>query len=249
MAISIVQNRGAVMPRGRAIFSATGGIPPYAYFVEPDGAGGSINSSTGYYTAPNFLQADPAKQVDTIRVVDSDGEIGYATIIVSDVLAVLVDILLKEFSWDTDRIYTQNQNMPERKDQRAYIVVSEGYSVPFGASSRASSTEEGMDYTRAVATRSVINFDIKSKSLEALHEKERILLGLCSNYSLNAQSALGFKIARLPSANGFVNLSGVDGSAIPYWYRVSINVIHAKYLVRASEYYDKFQGPTVTTNP
>lgn len=249
MALTLHRNRGAIVPNSRLTFSASGGVEPYVYTVVPGGAGGVIDMNTGRYQAPSYLQLDPRKQIETIRVIDAVSEEAEATVIVGDILSVLVDILQNTFQWSPDRIYVQNQNILERSDERAFIVISEGYSVPFGSSNRGVDAESGLDYSQIIAHRSVINFDIKSYSMEAVYEKERIVMALSSQYSQNAQSALSFKISRLPSANGFVNLSSVTGSAIPHWYRVSMNVLHSKYASRPAEYYDRANAPGIISNP
>jgi hypothetical protein len=50
---------------GQTAFSATGGIPPYSYSVLTGGAGGTVNSVSGLYTAPAVAGSD------TVRVTDA----------------------------------------------------------------------------------------------------------------------------------------------------------------------------------
>ena len=74
-------------------FSASGGTTPYTFSVLANGAGGSIDSSTGVYTAPYAANSNPAQAFDTIQVVDATGAKATATINVCNVLQLLGDIL------------------------------------------------------------------------------------------------------------------------------------------------------------
>ncbi len=61
---------------GTAYFSAAGGTSPYTFSVLSGGAGGTINSSTGTYTAPG------SSGTDTIQVKDATGQTANATLTV-----------------------------------------------------------------------------------------------------------------------------------------------------------------------
>jgi len=68
----------SIVASGTTTFTASGGRGNYVYSVMPGGsATGSINSSTGYYTASS------ASGSDTVKVMDSAGDIAYASITVS----------------------------------------------------------------------------------------------------------------------------------------------------------------------
>jgi plastocyanin len=49
---------------GQTTFSATGGIPPYSYSVVAGGAGGTVNSVSGLYTAPGVEGSDAVRVTD-----------------------------------------------------------------------------------------------------------------------------------------------------------------------------------------
>lgn len=68
---------------GTQTFSATGGVSPYTYSLVTSNSGGSINSSTGTYTA-----GPTAGVTDTIRVTDGNGSTSNATVTVRSTLAI-----------------------------------------------------------------------------------------------------------------------------------------------------------------
>jgi hypothetical protein len=58
-------------------FNAYGGIQPYVYSVVGGGSGGTINSSTGLYTAPSGTGAD------TVRVTDANAATANSTVTIT----------------------------------------------------------------------------------------------------------------------------------------------------------------------
>lgn len=65
----------SVLPGGTDLLTGSGGTAPYSYFVVS--GTGTINSTTGLFTAPG------ATESDQIVVQDANGNLGYATITVS----------------------------------------------------------------------------------------------------------------------------------------------------------------------
>jgi hypothetical protein len=92
-----------------------------------------------------------------------------------------------------------------------------------------------------------LSIDIISRSNEALLRKEEILLALNSQYAESQQELNSFFIGTLPAGGQFVNLSYVDGAAIPYRYNISINIQYFVTTLKASPYYTDFQDPEITT--
>ena len=123
----LLQNLKVIGFGASGAFGASGGTPPYTYSVDPDGVGGTVNSS-GVYTAPQ------RSGIDTVRAVDSLGAAVTATIQVSSVLQVLCDIIASELGLDGDQVILWNQDFPELKDQRLYIAVGVLQTKPFSNS-------------------------------------------------------------------------------------------------------------------
>jgi hypothetical protein len=94
-----------------------------------------------------------------------------------------------------------------------------------------------------------LSIDIISRSTQALLRKEEVLMALNSNYSEYQQEANSFYIGRLPVGAQFVNLSQIDGAAIPYRFNISINMQYFSRRIKPVDYFDEFSEVAVTTEP
>ncbi|PKN54244.1 MAG: hypothetical protein CVU56_27610, partial [Deltaproteobacteria bacterium HGW-Deltaproteobacteria-14] len=65
-------------------FSNTGGVGPFAFTVLGSGAGGTVDETTGLYTAPSAVGSGS----DTVRVTDSLGNTSDATVVITEGLAI-----------------------------------------------------------------------------------------------------------------------------------------------------------------
>ena len=75
---TISPTSGSVATGGQIDFDSSGGFTPYLFTLQVNNSGGSINSSTGLYTAGNT-----APSSDTVRVWDSYGNYADASVSVS----------------------------------------------------------------------------------------------------------------------------------------------------------------------
>lgn len=219
-----------------ASFLGTGGATPYAYSVVAGGAGGSIDS-TGVYTAPGTAPSDPSRVYDTIRVTDSAAASAASQILVGTPLLLLCEILQRGLGLDSTHIYLWDQKIPQPKDSGLYVAVSVPLCKPFGSSVRM---VDGIEQ-RSVNVRATVDVDIISRGPSARDRKEEVLLVLNSFYSQRQQDANSFYIGKL--STNFVNLSEVDGDAIPYRYKISIALMYAVTNASSSEYFDTFTVP------
>ena len=250
MSLSLTQNYTAVVPGvSFAQFVATGGTPPYTYSVLPGGAGGFINSSTGNYLAPSQMTAFPPRGLyDTIQVIDSLASISTSTILVATPLFLFCDILQTQLSIPSDHIYLWDQKVMQPTDNQLYIAVSMSRCKPFGNVFQPLATDGSM-VNQFVSMYADIDIDAISRGPAARDQKEQILLALNSVYSQQQQEANGFYIGKIPISGGFINLSQVDGAAIPYRYRITYAMQYAATLNSNVPYYDTFQTQQVVTNP
>lgn len=76
--LTIVPTDAFVEVNGTYTFSASGGKEPYEYHVMPGGRGGSIELTSGLYTAPG----NPSPPDDVVQVLDALGNASYATVTV-----------------------------------------------------------------------------------------------------------------------------------------------------------------------
>ncbi len=249
MSISLTQNYTAVVPGSSFVqFNATGGVPPYVYSVLTGGAGGTIVSSTGAYTAPSSMTAYPATSLfDTIQVTDASSATATAQILIGTPLFLVCDILQKFLNLPNDHIYLWDQKIFQPNDSDMYVAVSLPSCKPFGNAYEISSSD-GSQVTQWIAMSGRIDIDVISRSPAARDQKEQVIFALNSTYSQQQQEANGFYIGKLPVMGGFVNLSQIDGASIPYRYKISYAIQYQTNLINTAPYYDTFQTVGVSSN-
>lgn len=244
MVLTVAQTSTAITPGAPASFQGIGGTSPYSYSVATGGAGGAINPTTGEYTGPAGFKSSPYFNVDTIFVNDSLGATASAEILVGSPLILFCDILAHELSIARSRVYLWDQKIMQPTDFGLYIAVSVARAKPFGNSNSFNGTDNTSDqYVNMLNT---LDLDIISRGPEARDRKEEVILALNSLYSQQQQSANSFFIGTISS--NFINLSEVDGAAIPYRFRISVNMQYAYRKQTAAPYYDTFTEPVPITN-
>lgn len=248
MSLVLSQNFTAVVPTANFVqFLASGGTSPYSYSVLAGGAGGTIDPSTGDYTAPSLMTAYPAKGLyDTIQVTDADLAIATSQILVGTPLFLICDILQTELGLDSSHTYLWDQKVFQPTDSNLYVAVSLVSCKPFGNAFEVQ--VDGTSVEQWVAMYGQVDFDIISRGPAARDQKELVILALNSIYSQQQQNANGFYIGKLPISNGFINLSQIDGAAIPYRYKISYAMQYQTNLSSNVQYYDSFETPQVVTN-
>ena len=246
MTMLLAQSATAIAPSLQAFFTASGGTAPYTYALLPGGAGGSIDPSSGIYTGPNAVASDPRQLYDIAQATDADGQTAQARILVGNVEMLFCEILQNQLNLAQGRVYLWNQKILQPTDSGIYIAVSVMNPKPFGSSNYVNSSGNEVQTVSMGAT---FDIDAISRGPEARDRKEEIVLAMASIYSRQQQQANSFYIARLPHHAGFINLSEVDGAAIPYRYRISISVMYKITKIISTEFYDSFQIPTVSVNP
>jgi len=238
VSLVLTSSLSAISPNTNASFLGVSGAAPYVYTVIPGGAGGSINSSTGIYTAPNNTGTD------IIVVTDSTLATAQLPILVGTALDLFCDVIQKEMGLAASQVFFWDQKYTLPKDSQLYIAVEILSAKPFGSTNSLDSNGNSLQSVNMMATLSV---NIMSRSLEAVSRKEEVLLALQSNYAEAQQEANSFYIAKLSS--NFINLSQEDGSAIPYRFNISVNVQYYVTKTKAVPYYSNFSNATVVTEP
>lgn len=244
MTLSLTASATAVAAFIQATFAGAGGAEPYVYSVNPDGAGGVIDSATGIYTAPSLVNKDPAKLYDTIAVTDDAAATATARILVGTPLHLLCEILQQELQLDSRQVYLWDQKINQPKDSVMYIAVSQLTAKVIGNNRRAVPTGGGMDAEQYITLRGMVTLDVISRSTEALLRKEEVLMALTSQYSIQQQDANSISISSVPT--GFVNVSQIDGAAIPYRFQLTLGLFYAQPRVKPAQYFDSFDAPEVT---
>jgi hypothetical protein len=246
MAISLSQSFTAVGPNITSSFLASGGSAPYTYSVLPNGAGGTI-ASTGVYTAPSAVPSNPAYLYDTIQAVDSSGNIARAQILVGTPLLLFCDIIQNGMGLANGRVYLWDQKIFQPNDYDPYIAVSVLSCKPFANINAPDGSGSGLVSQASVNMYAVLNVDIMSRGPAARDRKEEVILALNSNYSEAQQEANSFYIGRIPVGGQFVNLSGIDGAAIPYRFNISVAMQYVYLMPVSVPYINTFETVQLTT--
>jgi hypothetical protein len=253
MSLVVRGSKTAMGPGLQASFLGSGGVEPYVYSVVPGGAGGSINSSTGLYTAPLVAPTDPRLSYATIKVTDADLDEATTTVYVADALGLFCEVIQREMGLADGRVYLWDQKISQPKDSGLFISVQFLNGKPFGNTNRpvsqGSAPGDGLDSFQSINMLATLQLSIQSRSTEALRRKEEVILALNSDYAQAQQEANSFYIGKLPAGSQFVSLSNIDGAAIPYRFDISVNVQYFYRKVTEVPYMSEFAPVEVTTEP
>lgn len=236
--MNILYNTLAMASSTKQYFQATGGVEPYVYSVKSGGVMGTINPSTGQYTAPPTNLGN-----DTIVATDDNGDTAELEIMVASPLGLFCEIIQNQLQLSDGQVVIWDQKWDVPNDEKMYVVVSILSERIFGAGNKFDADGNSVISANCNAT---LNINIQSRSLQALRRREEIPLALVSNYAESQQEANSFKIGKVPGS--FVNLSQVDGPAIPYTFNISVNLQYFVKKTTAVPYFDQFQDPTVLTD-
>lgn len=241
MSLSLLQSTHAMAANLPTPFGASGGVAPYTFSVLPGGAGGSINASTGLYTSPNSYGED------TIQVVDSTTPTplsAQGTMLICTPLELVCDIIQTGMGLSQGQVYLWDQKVNIPTDSRLYVAVGVMTCKPFGNKTAYMSDDSGLNEVQSVNMLATVTIDILSRGPAARDQKELILLALSSYYAERQQEANSFYIA--PLSTSFVNLSQIDGAAIPYRYQISCNMQYFVSQTNPVDYFNTFSAPQVT---
>lgn len=229
----------ALAPTYNTYVTATGGTPPYVYSIVS--GGGSVNSATGLFTAPNT----PATVV--VKAVDADLEEATVTINVMGAVKLFADVIKTFMGLADDQVYLYNQKFKIPPDDRIYIAIKYPEAKPFANNTKYDGTGAGLVAQQTTHFNATIMVDIMSKSTAALERKEEVVLALTSDYSKRQQQLNAFSIARM--SQRIVALNELEGDAIPYRFNLSVGLQYAFRKLSATEYFDNFQDVEVQTDP
>jgi len=252
MTLSLSQSYTAIAANLNVSFMAIGGTSPYVFSINNPvgmGAGGSIDSSTGLYTAPLAASSSPNHAYDIILVTDNVGATATAQILVGTALVLFCDIIQTGMGLSNGRCFLWDQKIFEPTDYDPFIVVSNPRCKPFSNIRQLNTSGSGIVQNQFTNFRATLEVNIISRGPSARDRKEEIILALYSIYSEQQQEANSFSVGRLPPNEEFINLSHIDSTAIPYWYQITVNLIYAFAKNSPVPYFDTFQSPTIYTNP
>lgn len=167
----------------------------------------------------------------------------------SDAVKRVCDIIQQEMGLENDQVYLWDQKINVPNDLRLYVAVAVITAKPFANLNRTFQDEETGQYVeqQTVNMQATLQIDVHSRSPLARDRKEEILMALNSTLAQQYQEAEGFYIARIPTA--FVNLSEIEGAAIPYRFNISVAIQYKVSKTKCLPFYDTFQDATLVTDP
>lgn len=245
MTLALSQSFTAVAVNITASFLAIGGTGPYTYAVIPGGAGGTIDPSSGLYTAPAVVSSNPATLYDTVQVTDDSLDTASASILVGNPLMLFGEILQNQLSLANDHIYFWDQKIFQPTDSGLYIAISVPRSKPFSNVNRSVSSDSSLVSEQFVSVSDTVDVDLISRDSEARDRKAEVVMAFNSTYAQQQQEANSFYIGKLPPNAQFVNLSQIDGAAIPYRYKISVVLQYAYSKSKLVEFFSTFAQPTI----
>jgi hypothetical protein len=247
MSLSVQPSTLAIRPNRSYNFGPVGGVAPYTWTLSQNNSGGSINASTGAYTAgPDF-------GVDVIQVTDSTTPTpltATATVGVDTVLQLLGDIIANYLGLSPDQYWLWDQKVDIPNDSRLYVILSVVSEKAFGQTNShdgGSSDGDPLTSVQSVNIMARFGIDILSRGTSARDMKDQVLLALNSDYAEAQQELNSFFLGKGPTS--FVNLSQVDGAAIPYRFHIEVNVQYAVSNAIVVPSFDSYDTPEVTTEP
>lgn len=235
--VIILQNVTAISPNLSTSFTGSNGTAPYNYAVLADGAGGTISSS-GVYTSPARFG------IDTIKVNDSMGLYSFAQILVGSPLELVCDIIQNQMGLTRGQVYLWNQKINLPNDGKLYVAVGVLSCRPF---SNVNDMSDGTTQVQWTSFASTISLDIMSRSAQARDRKEEMVMAFNSQYAEQQMELNSFRL--FPITNSFVNLSQLDGAAIPYRFQISATIQYFVSKHSPLNYYSSFdESPVISGN-
>ncbi len=240
--MNLSPSQAALAPGMSQNFTGQGGVPPYVYSLLS--GTGFIDSTSGTYTAPALIPLPSDSQV-VIQAIDQAGGIATAPILIGNALKLFNNVIETVMNVP-GRVYLWDQKIFEPEDEPLYIIVQELNSKAFG--NNTETNLDGVSFTQSVNVHKILSVDLKSRNTEARDRKEEFVMALNSYYSKQQQALNSFRIFPLPVAGGFVNLSELDGAAIPYRFNISVAIQYFVKQVSQVPYFDTFPQASVTIN-
>jgi len=258
VSLVISQTQFAVRAGLTAQFGAAGGVAPYTfacstYQAGVSGAGGTIDPSTGIYTAPSSVRPDPHNYYDTITVTDSSmpAVTGTATIFVGYSWQMVLDVLMRGLNLDSGHCYLWDQKIDMPTDAGLIIVIGiprakavASNIFPSGAVADGAKGPGWDEVTTYSQVNSTLDLHAYSRSAQATYRLPEIFATLQGPYSRTQQSANGFYLSKIP--HNAVDMSEIDGSAIPYHFVISCEMIWTHSKTLAPPFYSTVPQPVVS---
>lgn len=158
------------------------------------------------------------------------------------VLQKICDIIQHDLRLEEGFVYIFKQKIFEPQTSGLFVVV--GMHEPRVWASK--SVAIGDAETQTVNINAMLTIDMISKDTSALERFPEVIAALGGQYARQIQEKFAFHVGRLPP-NPVVDLSSIDGGAIPYRYQAAPRVQFVSEFTRVAEYFENFQTTALTT--
>lgn len=161
-----------------------------------------------------------------------------------NILQVICGIIQEDMGLAADQVFLWNQKWDSPSDARPYVSIRVLRKKPFGVSNPGRSNLVGYEENPSANFQATLSVDIFSRGLIARDFGDGVLLAFSGDAARKAQEKYGFYIA--PLASEIVDISDVDGAAIPYRFNFTVNIQYFVLKQKQVDYYDVFVTPTIT---
>ncbi len=244
--LTIQGTKKATRPGLLTSFAAQGGTSPYTYSVAPGGAGGSIDSVSGLYTAPASIPTDSRYFYDYIGAVDSMGNTGQTSISIGDFWQLIAEIFRNQLSLNPQRIslFNQKWDMPKDDDPFVVIYLQNGKPISSGrmpAGPAGSNGKPGWSQVNQwIENNYLVDIHLCGRGYQVTTLVRQFQMAVNSIYSTQVQEANGFYLS--PLGSGLTDMSGLDGTAYLYEFVLSYQAYYTDQMVSPAPYFSEF-GP------
>lgn len=235
--ISIIANSTSLSPLVNAPLSAVNGVPPYVWAVMGGGAGGTIDAATGAYRAPQTYGSD------TIQVTDSLSNTAEIVLNTNTPIQLVCDIIATEMNLGADQVWQYNAKVNIPIDSALYVVVGQLSCKPFSNNKTYAVVDGVYSQIQSTNFQTQLSIDIMSRGSIARDQKELVILALGSTYAESQMELNSFQIALQPTS--MVNLSEVDGAAIPYRFNIAANIQYFVKTITPVPYFSSFSDVAI----
>lgn len=159
-------------------------------------------------------------------------------------LELFCQIIQHEMNLDNSQVFLWDQKIFLPTDQRLYVTVSVESCKPFGNSRTYIGSGNNLQEQQSVNMQATLGVNLLSRGPDARDRKEEVILALKSTYSQALQEANGFYVATL--SDRFINLSEIDGAAIPYRFHIYVNIQYQVSKTKNIPFYSQFADTIVT---
>lgn len=163
-------------------------------------------------------------------------------------------VLVSEMGLSEEQVYFYQQRFKIPPDDRTYVAIGLGNDKIFGSKRSSRSTgdpedpedpETGLVEDISVSVQANLQIELIGKNPNLLFSRFDLVAALNSTLAQQMQQHWGFMIAR--HSKNFVNLSQLEGSAIPYRFSIQVALQYSTTKSKQIAFYDTFTLDEVLT--